>query len=122
MTAVDRPPDEFASVRQEILTLLERGRRNAEFSRKAPTRWNPFQVLSPETGMPYSDVGAWDLIAELLRAGHPLECIDLDKPIGKKGYVMKFRISVGRPPLYIKLQLGSGSVLGRSFHYSDTEK
>ena len=35
------------------------------------------------------------------------------------GYVMKIDIEPGRPQLYVKLQLGSGQIIGRSFHYSD---
>ena len=32
---------------------------------------------------------------------------------------MKIDIEPGRPQLYIKLQLGSGKIIGRSFHYSE---
>ncbi len=119
MTARDESADEFAAVRREMLALLEKGRRSSEFSRSAPVRWNPPQVISPESGLPFSDVGAWDLIVQLLRDQHPMECIELDKPPGKKGYVMRVSLSLGKPALYIKLQLGSGLVLGRSFHYSE---
>ena len=32
---------------------------------------------------------------------------------------MKIALNPGRPPLYIKLQLGRGEVIGRSFHESE---
>ena len=32
---------------------------------------------------------------------------------------MKIDIEPGQPQLYIKLQLGSGVIYGRSFHYSE---
>ena len=32
---------------------------------------------------------------------------------------MKIDIEPGQPQLYIKLQLGSGAIYGRSFHYSE---
>ena len=33
---------------------------------------------------------------------------------------MKIDIEPGQPRLYVKLQLGSGKIIGRSFHYSKT--
>ena len=32
---------------------------------------------------------------------------------------MHIRLGPNEPLLYVKLQLGSGKVIGRSFHYSD---
>ena len=120
VTDIGTSSDAHAAVRQEMLAILRRGRRSSEFSRTAPTRWNPFQVVNPESGFPFGDAGAWDLIVQHLESGHPLECVELDKPPGKKGYVMMITLTVDRPPLYVKLQIGEGCVLGRSFHYSDT--
>ena len=62
--------------------------------------------------------GPGSLIAELLDGGHPLEEIILYKPPGKRAYVMHVELVVGQPKLYIKLELRSGKVIGRSFHYS----
>ena len=89
-----------------------------------PTQWQPQQVRDPEEpegGLsPYfTDGGAWDLIADKLEAGHDVEVVELRKPRGSKGYVMKIRLGPSEPLLYVKLQLGSGTVIGRSFHYSE---
>ena len=32
---------------------------------------------------------------------------------------MKIDLAPGQPQLYVKLQLGSGKIIGRSFHYSE---
>ena len=56
-----------------------------------------------------------------IEAGHPVEPIQLDKPQGATGYVMKIDIGHGQLQLYVKLQLRSGRIVGRSFHYSEHE-
>jgi hypothetical protein len=48
--------------------------------------------------------------------GAEIEEIILDKPFGKKAYVMKL-LGV-QSQIYIKLQLGGCEVIGRSFHLS----
>ena len=68
--------------------------------------------------MPFSDTAAWDLIASKLEGGHPVEMIEMDKPPGVTGYVMKIDIEPNQPRLYVKLQMGPGKIFGRSFHYS----
>lgn len=55
-----------------------------------------------------------------LENGHPVEVIQLDRPPGRSGYVMHVSLGPGQSPLYVKLQLGAGIVIGRSFHYSDS--
>ena len=35
---------------------------------------------------------------------------------------MKIRVDPRRPPVYVKLQLGAGKIIGRSFHYSEPEE
>jgi hypothetical protein len=67
----------------------------------------------------YHDDSAWELIASRLEEGHEVETIILDQPPGKTGYVMKIDLHPGRPLLYVKLELGSGVVIGRSFHESE---
>ena len=75
----------------------------------------------PEGGFsPYfTDGAAWELVADKLDAGHDVEVVELRKPRGAKGYVMHIRLGPDEPLLYVKLQLGRGKVIGRSFHYSD---
>ena len=69
----------------------------------------------------FTDTGAWELITDRLKAGHPLEEVELHKPPGRKGYVMEIDLDADRP-IYVKLELGSGQVIGRSFHYSERPK
>ena len=45
--------------------------------------------------------------------------IELREPQGAKGYVMRIDLGSGLPELYVKLQLTSAKVIGRSFHYSE---
>ncbi len=77
------------------------------------------QVISPESGLPFSDAGAWALVAECLERGCALTEIVLEKPAGERAYVMIE--PVGERSVYMKVQLGNGTILGRSFHYSDPD-
>lgn len=70
----------------------------------------------------YTDAAAWDLIASRLEAGHDVKTVELRKPEGKRGYVMKIALEMEQPLLYVKLQLGSGRIIGRSFHYSESDQ
>lgn len=77
------------------------------------------ETIDPRFGQPFTDAGAWDFIVENLRAGCQVMRVDLEKPPGKTGYVMKLQGAQGRPFIYVKLQIVSGVVYGRSFHNSD---
>ena len=76
---------------------------------------NPFGALDDY----FTDVAAWDLIASKLEEGHEVEAVQLREPPGRTGYVMKIELEAGKPMLYVKLELGSGRIFGRSFHYSE---
>ncbi len=106
------------AVRSQLEKLC-RGRRTRmhEFSPTMPTRWSPQHVRRPGSGEAFSDESAWTLIADLLRAGHEIEVIILDKPPGKTGYVLKCDGYEGEK-IYMKIMMGSGKVIGRSFHVS----
>jgi hypothetical protein len=84
---------------------------------RLPSDWRPGTVTNPEDGQPFTDVAAWQFVADLLDRGEPLECVELTYPAGKKGYVMIPWIANRR--VYVKFQLGAGKIIGRSFHYSD---
>ena len=84
-----------------------------------PCDWRPKTVENPESGMPFTDAGAWSFISALLKQGVPIEKITLKIPPGQEAYVMKYEIDPNRPVLYIKIHFGNGCVLGRSFHYSE---
>ena len=107
--------------RIEISRLAKNRRRRAAKSTPArPSRWHPLDVRNPDDGNnTFTDDGAWDLIACKIKGGHPVEIIELEKPKGRTGYVMKIPLESSAPPLYVKLELHRGWILGRSFHYSD---
>ena len=68
----------------------------------------------------FTNDGAWELVASKLENGHRVTIMEFDKPKGAPGYVMNIRLdSSTGPPLYVKLQLHRGRILGRSFHYSN---
>ncbi len=94
-----------------------------QFRTDRPTDWRPGQVHNPNGVLDshFTDASAWEYIATKLENEHPVEVVELDKPPGAKGYVMKIDIETGKSKLYIKLQLGSGKIIGRSFHYSEYE-
>lgn len=110
-------PD-LEGIRRELAILCGRARSRAL---GWPRDWRPTSVVNPkdEDGQVFTEVGPWTFVAELLESGHPIQEIDLDHPPGKKGYVLLVPGAEGRPEIYVKLQLGSGKVLGRSFHYSE---
>ena len=88
------------------------------FSAARPTHWNPTNVLHPQTGDPFTPDGAWEFVRQLLVGGADVETIVLDKPPGRTGYIIK-TAGRGDEEIYIKLELGSGKVIGRSFHPSE---
>ena len=110
------------ATRRELAVLARRSSaRFTGFSASMPTDWRPQQVRNPSGVLDeyFTEAAAWELIATKLEEGHPVEVVLLRKPRGRKGYVMKIRLGGDDPPVYVKLQLGSGKVIGRSFHYSE---
>ena len=83
-----------------------------------PCHWHPTTVTNPVVGIPFTDISAWHLIAELAEGGHKLEERVLEQPSGEKAYVLCVRLEANMPELYIKVQLKNGNIFGRSFHYS----
>ena len=75
-------------------------------------------MTDPRTGEIFTEDGAWEYTAEMIRSGVDIEVIELQFPPGKKAYVMLVPSHDPKIPIYIKLQLGAESVIGRSFHYS----
>jgi hypothetical protein len=109
--------DDVESIRHQLVVLCRRKKaRKTEWSVHCPTEWQPSTVIDPQSGLPFTDAGAWEFVADRLEDGSQLESVQLDKPPGSTGYVLK--IPLDSRKLYVKLQLGSGSVIGRSFHYS----
>lgn len=121
--SVGRCHDDINPETRTQLALLARrpSARTTAFSRREPTDWRPSQVRRPGGGFsPYfTDAAAWDLIADELEDGREVEVVELHRPPGAKGYVMKIELERDAPTLYVKLQLRPGQVVGRSFHYSE---
>src|SRR5579862_3106116 len=93
--------------------------RTSTFTLREPCDWRPRQVAHPQSGLPFSDCGAWNFIADLLESDHHVEEIIMTKPPGKIGYEMLVDGYWGCPQIYIKLTLSSNMVHGRSFHNSE---
>ena len=110
------------TTRHQLVILARKSRsRVTTFRSDRPNDWRPGRVRNPNGVLDshFTDTSAWEYIAARLESGHPVEVIRLDKPPGAKGYVMKIDIEPEMPQLYVKLQMGSGKIIGRSFHYSD---
>jgi hypothetical protein len=75
-------------------------------------------VIDPRTGEPFTDDSAWNYVADLLDQGTELSVVKLHHPLGKndRGFVMTKPL--GAKDLYVKFQMGSCKIIGRSFHYS----
>ena len=109
------------SIRRQLTILSRRAHaRDTAFSPRRPTEWRPWEVVNPNGDFEthFTEPGAWELIAASLEQGHDVEVVHLRKPPGQKAYVMQIKLDDVNPLLYIKLQLGAGKVIGRSFHYS----
>lgn len=104
------------SIRRELVLLARRKR-----SRVMSSRWMPHTVTNPETNEPFTDAAAWELVATCLEAGDEVSTVSLEIPAGRVGYVLE-KVLANREQLYIKLQLGSGRIIGRSFHVTDHPK
>lgn len=110
------------AIRHQLAVLASRPTaRITDFSRSRPTDWRPGQVRNPSGSLDgyFTDAAAWDLIASKLEEGHKVEVVKLRQPAGRTGYVMKIELEPGQPILYVKVELGSGKIFGRSFHYTE---
>lgn len=90
--------------------------RKTLFTRDRPTVWNPHTVTNPATGLPFTDYGAWDLIAQMLESGHDFSEVSLKRPPGAKAYEAWKRFGDGTV-IYIKIEPLGALIYGRSFHY-----
>ena len=107
-------------IRRQIIELARcPSARSSAFTPERPTKWHPNTVVNPETGHPFTLSGAWEFIATCAEQGHEIEVLSLRKPAGAPAYVMKVWLEGNRPRLYVKVEVRSGRILGRSFHESD---
>jgi hypothetical protein len=111
---------DFAAIRAQLRILcLRKTARQLGWPYGWPSDWRPRSVVDPRSPTQefFTEAGAWEFIAELLDGDHPLKSVELREPPGRMAYVMTVD-GLASQQLYIKLQLGSGKVIGRSFHYS----
>ena len=112
-----------AELRTELVRRArDKRRRQSVFTSQAPCEWRPYEVLMPESGLPFDDVGAWNFTADLLESGQDVIEIVMKKPRGQIGYVILADGHPGCPKIYIKLTLSSNMVNGRSFHDSECDQ
>jgi len=95
--------------------------RNRDFLPSRPCDWRSTGMTDPRSGEVFTEDGAWKYVAEMIERGVQIEIIELDQPPGKTGYTMLLPSHDPKSPIYVKLQLGSGVVIGRSFHYSEKQ-
>jgi len=49
-----------------------------------PRDWRPNQVIDQRCGMPFTESGAWNYVADTLESGHTVEVLTLDSPQEQK--------------------------------------
>jgi hypothetical protein len=74
--------------------------------------------MDPRFEMYFSSEGAWSYIIELLESGHQFTAVPMKKPPNTIAYETVVDCGPKLPPLYIKVQIYKGKILGRSFHNS----
>lgn len=119
----ERPDTIDGATRRLLVQRLRNTRlRSANHRNDRPVDWRPSDVGNPNSflGGSFTDMAAWEFIAERLEDGEAVEVVELRKPKGAQAYVMK--IDLGPDVLYVKLQLTGSKVIGRSFHISKYSK
>ncbi len=110
MTNVD-----LEGVRKRIIQLA-RDKKCRIVPHNLPCRFNPDEVINPETGMYFDKISAWHFIADLAESQYPIREITLENPKGEKGYEMIVKAHQNFPDVYIKVQLKGNMIYCRSFH------
>lgn len=106
------------SVRREIAILARQKRcRTSVWTADVPTQWQPHTVRD-RNGEIFTDTGAWEFVADLFESGFPVEPVVLNHPPGKRAWAISIRLNPDVPEIYIKIRLGSGKLIGYSFHYT----
>jgi hypothetical protein len=109
----------WEQVRGDLLRLAKsRTCRSTAFTPKVPCDWSPQSVWDTRFGMLFTSEGAWNYIIELLESGHQFTSKAMKTPPNTIAYETVIDRGSNLPPLYIKLQILGGRILGRSFHNS----
>jgi hypothetical protein len=80
----------------------------------------PYTVRHPETGLFFTDVGAWEFIADCLKAHCGLKCIQPTQCHPAHSYYL-LENGAGHRRIYMKIAIRAEirKVIGLSFHYED---
>ena len=108
--------------RNELIRLASSSHlRKTLFTPTRPTKWSPKEVPNSSDSFwgYFTTEGAWELILDYLKVGHPVKEVVLHKPPGKTGYEMLIRVKPEDPEIYVKLEIHNGYIWGRSFHLSE---
>lgn len=110
--------------KQMVILARSKKTRFNEWTSESPTDWRPGSIRNPHgiINEYFTTTTAWEFIAKLLDEGHHVEEKILDKPKGKKGYVMIVDEVTSKQKVYIKFMLRNGKIIGRSFHESYSGK
>ena len=113
---------ETAETLAEIARLGRYSRtRRQDFSPSSPCDWSPHVIVDPETGLPFSDASAWQLICQQLEESpESFHEVKLRKPPGQIAFETVLTLAT-KDRVYIKVQLFQGKAYGRSFHLSTKE-
>lgn len=110
---------DWDQVCSDLLRLAKRRDcRSTHFSPAIPCDWAPESVVDTRYDMYFTSLGAWSYIIDLLESGHRFTPKPMDKPPNTVAYETVIDCGPNLPPLYIKLQILGGKILGRSFHNS----
>ena len=115
-------PDEHIEVREQLLGLIRARRLRYGAPPDRPVRIRHLQIVNPESGMPLTRSGMWNVIEQALDSGVPLEPVTLHRPPGEQGWTFKFPMAAAEPLVYVKLQIIGSHVVLRSFHYSERDR
>jgi hypothetical protein len=97
----------------------KKGIRLIPHSPDCPCQWQPGRVINPEDNQPFTEERAWIFLAELLESGTKIEVVELQNGYGKNRRAFVLKAPLGTNELYVKFQLGSCQIIGRSFHYCE---
>ncbi len=86
---------------ETLRQLIANCRRKTGRALGFPIEWTPSKVKHPELeGYFFTEMGAWEFVADKLEAGHSYEEMQLDHPKGALAIVMKIQLTTQDPHLY----------------------
>ncbi len=106
-------------IRRQMIALIQKRKRKANFTRHRPTDIRPAEFTNPETEYELSRQGMWAEVVRLLETGVPLRRVALRQPADEVAWDFVAELWPGQPFLYVKLQILGSTIRLRSFHPSE---